>query len=353
MNALPRSESIEIAGSPARRPARGRSSRPGESAAAPRTPARVRRRRPGRGPSRGSAPARAAPRPSTPSARPLRACRDPAPACSSGSRRAVASHAAIPPIPASSAPGSTTITSVPAAAARRRSRSTSASTAATPVALSLAPGTVAPRATSSESAAAAARIARAGASEPPRRRAPIAAIASSGSRENERVGPDPGAAPRQARVPHQARVGGVVVRDQHHVWRGARRARQPGHHVRPLPGREAVAATAGRARSSRARTTASASAAGEPAEGRRREVQGLDVPEASAGSETARPAPPARPPRAAARAHHSRRGALARARRAPLHRGQRLDVGAQAQPRCQSTGPALSRWLPSGRPSTF
>ena len=49
-------------------------------------------------------------------------------------------------------------------------------------------------------------------------------------------------------------------------------------------------------------------------------------------------------------------GALARTGRVARHARQRLDVvtqlgGAHAAP-CQSTGPARSTWLPSGRPRT-
>ena len=58
------------------------------------------------------------------------------------------SQAAVPPMPGSSQPGKSAITSQPGSGSRAQ-RSTRASVAATPEALSLAPGTGLPRATSS------------------------------------------------------------------------------------------------------------------------------------------------------------------------------------------------------------
>ena len=155
-----------------------------------------------------------------------------------GSRagRAERSQAAIPPMPDSSQPGRTMATSVPSSGSAT-SRSTSAITAATPVALSLAPGTVSPvrdleRERASRAPAPRGQARARGGDRQRQRPSPARASSENGGR------PSRDAPAGQARVPHQPGVGGIVVRHEHERPTALAPRGQPRDHVGALPRRQ-------------------------------------------------------------------------------------------------------------------
>ena len=235
----------------------------------------------------------------------------------------------------------------------RASRPTSSSTPATPEALSLAPGTTGLRAWSSTSASAIPSTAAGTRRSPMRGRcqrdlgqqgqrgAPAAALRRAVARLAE------------ARVPHQPGARGVVVRDEHERALHGRRGGQAADDVHTLRAWEQPAqplAAPGVLELERGERRRGHEPA--PLERRDRpggEVRALRVREGALVAVRLEPhvgrallAQAARDPLG--------RAPLAGRGRAALDRGQRLDVGCQA--RCQSTGPAVSTWLPSGRPRT-
>ena len=189
-------------------------------------PARARPRRPR--PARGSAPARAPPSASSTTGSPEPTVSRPEHERRGPGRARPRASARRPsrPSPTPRSPGTARSPRAPPAA-RSASRPTSASTPATPEALSLAPGTVGLRAWSSHERRAPGRARAAGSAPQPerrrRQRQPRAASASEARlplRWRRRGRP----AARQARVPHQAGVRGVVVGDQHERALARRRA---------------------------------------------------------------------------------------------------------------------------------
>ena len=262
------------------------------------------------------------------------------------------------PCPTSSAPRCSDDHLGASRTVRRAAARTSSRTPATPVALSLAPGTVGASRRLERRAPRPARARRAGPRGAPARRAPPARSASSGTRASElrrlRLR-GPGVARRhQPRVPHQAGVGGVVVGDQHDACATRRpcAGSRPTTFV-PLPRRQQPpqplrAAAVLELERERARPPPGSRLARH-----RRPRSGARAPRRScAGSGTARARTSSAPRVAQAAARPTRRTARspslaerARSRRAPRRRS--------LSSRCQSTGPAVSTWLPSGRPSTL